>query len=65
MDIRAEYLETPKTARKNMTHASANTEDAERGETIFQMIGPYNSFKEAQEYPITEQAGSLCLKEEE
>jgi len=30
MDIRAEYLETPKDARKNMTHASANAADAER-----------------------------------
>ncbi len=30
MDIRAEYLETPKDARKNMTHASANPADAER-----------------------------------
>ncbi len=30
MDIREEYLETPKDARKNMTHASANATDAER-----------------------------------
>ncbi len=30
MDIREEYLENPKIARKNMTHASANSWDAQR-----------------------------------
>ena len=52
-------------ALADLEYKMHHTEDAERGETIFQMIGPYNSFNEAQEYPITEQAGSLCLKEEE
>jgi hypothetical protein len=52
-------------ALADLEYKMHHTEDSQRGETIFQMIGPYNSFSEAQEYPITEQAGSLCLADTE
>ena len=63
----AETLRQQEQALADLEYKMHHTEDTSRGETIFQMIGPYNSFSEAQEYPITEQAGSLRLvdKEEE
>lgn len=48
-------------ALADLEYKMHHTQVSERGETIFEMIGPHNSFNDVEEYPITEQAGSLCL----
>jgi len=42
-----------------------HTIGGERGETIFQMVGPHNGLSDPQTYPVTEEKRSLVLTEEE
>jgi len=51
-------------ALNSLEYKMHHTTPAERGETIFQIVGPYNGFDEAQTYPLTEEEGGLLLTPE-
>jgi len=48
----------------NLEYKMHHTQTGERGETIFEMVGPYNSYDESVVYTITEDAGSFRVTEE-
>ena len=51
-------------ALDNLEYKMHHTQVGERGETIFEMVGPYNSYEESIVYPIVEAAGSFKITEE-
>ncbi len=62
---RASTEQEQKEALDNLEYKMHHTQIGERGETIFEMVGPYNSYDESVVYPIVEGAGSFRLAEEE
>jgi hypothetical protein len=52
-------------ALDTLEYKMQHTTPADRGETIFQIVGPHNGFAEAQTYPLTEEAGALIVTPEE
>jgi hypothetical protein len=51
-------------ALDNLEYKMHHTQAGERGETIFEMVGPYNSYDQSIVYPIVEEAGSFRITEE-
>ncbi len=49
----------------NLEYKMHHTQVGERGETIFEMVGPYNSYDESIIYPISDEIGSLQITGEE
>jgi len=62
---RAESANQQQQALEALEYKMHHTRPAPRGETIFEMVGPYNSFEDANVYPITEQEGSFQVSEED
>jgi len=58
-------LEQQKQALDSLEYKMHQTTAGERGETIFEMIGPWNDFKNSQTYNSIEDDGFLRLTEVE
>ena len=52
-------------ALDHLEYKMHHTTPPERGETIFQMMGPHDSFAEAQTYPVTDELGFLAVVRED
>ncbi len=56
---RARTAQEEKEALDQLEYKMHHTTAGERGETIFEMMGPYNSYSESIVYPIMDSEGSL------
>jgi len=61
---RAKTEQEQEHALAELEYKMHHTQAGERGETIFEMVGPYNSYDESVVYPITEEAGSFRITED-
>lgn len=61
---RAQSEHEQREALDNLEYKMHHTQTGERGETIFEMVGPYNSYDESVVYPTTEDAGSFRITRE-
>jgi hypothetical protein len=61
---RARTAQEEKAALDHLEYKMHHTTSGERGETIFEMMGPYNSHSESIVYPIVDSEGSLQVTEE-
>ena len=52
-------------ALDNLEYKMHHTAAGERGETIFDMVGPHNSYDDSVVYPIVEDEGSFRITEQE
>ena len=62
---RASSDQEQKQALDNLEYKMHQTVAGERGETIFEMVGPYNSYDKSIVYPIAEETGSFSIVEQE
>ena len=60
---RARTEQEQRKALDNLEYKMHHTQVGERGETIFEMVGPYNSYNDSVVYPIVEPAGSFRITE--
>jgi hypothetical protein len=49
----------------NLEHKMHHTKDNKRGETIFEMLGPFNALESAEVYPVSDFERRLSICEEE
>jgi hypothetical protein len=52
-------------ALADLEYKMHQTPASDRGETIFEMMGPHDSFSEAHTYPVTDQLGFLTMVTEQ
>jgi hypothetical protein len=62
---RARTEQEQREALDNLEYKMHHTQAGERGETIFEMVGPHDSYGESIVYPIVEPAGSFRITEGE
>ncbi len=65
MDVyRATTAEEQHQALDVLEYKMHHTTSGQRGETIFEMVGPYNSYDDSHVYPISDESGSFQITEE-
>jgi hypothetical protein len=62
---RAQTAQDQHQALDALEYKMQHTPTGERGETIFQIVGPSNSFKDSHVYPISDEVGSFQITKEE